>query len=269
MNKTRTLDRDAVNQAIKRALEPLDYVHALWEAGAASWGRIDPWSDLDLNVDADDGKAEAVFHAVEKALKSLSRIELKCPIPFPPDHDYAQAFYRLADASPFLMVDLAIFRHSASDKFLQSEVHGPPVYLFSKRKVKAVAPVDRGALLARIMARVERLRLRHGMFACFVEKEIRRGNTIEAIGNYQRIVLDTLLELLRIRYHPLHYNFATRYVHYELPPPVVRRFTRLSFVRDLEDLRRKNRTADRWLRTELAAVRRGEIKRNLGAHRPR
>jgi hypothetical protein len=254
--KKPSLDRETVNRAIARALEPLEFVHALWEAGAASWNRIDPWSDIDVNIDAADDKADEVFRAVEKALTSLSRIELKVAIPFPPEHNYAQAFYRLKDASPFLIVDLAVFKHSATDKFLEPAVHGPAVFFFNKSNVKPTGPLDRDAFLARIKARVERLRLRHGMFACFVEKEIRRGHAIEAIDNYQRIILGTLLELLRIRYGPLHFDFATRYVHDELPAPVVRRFTRLSFVRDLEDLRRKNRAADRWLRSELTEIRR-------------
>lgn len=252
------IDRGAVNQAVARALEPLDYVHALWEAGAASWDRVDRWSDIDLNVDADDDRVEDVFQSVDAALESLSRIEIRYAIPYPPSHNYAQVFYRLAGASPFLFVDLAVFRHSAADKFLQAEIHGPPVFLFNKGETQA-NPLDHDALLSTIIERAERLRLRYGIFGCFVEKETHRGNWIEALGNYQRIVLDTLLELLRIRYHPLHFNFATRYVHYELPPRVVRRFARLSFVRDEEDLRRKSRAADRWLREELAAIDRKAI----------
>ena len=263
MKNKRVLDRNEVLEAIARALEPLEFVHALWEAGAVSWGRIDRWSDIDVNVDADDDKTPEVFETVEKALTSLSRIEIKYSIPYPPSHNYAQAFYRLADASPFMFIDLAIFRHSAEDKFLEPEIHGPAVFLFNKSNVKAAGPIDRDAHVARIIERAGRLRLRYGMFGCFVEKEIRRGNSIEALGNYQRIVLDTLLEVLRMRYFPLHYSFATRYVHYELPPKVVRRFEKLSFVADMDDLRRKNRTADRWLQAEFAAIDRRSLTQRM------
>jgi hypothetical protein len=258
------VERAEVLLAISRALEPLDHVHALWEAGAASWGRVDRWSDIDVNVDAEDGREPDVFRAVEAALESLSRIEVRYPIPFPASHAYAQTFYRLADASPFLIVDLAVFKHSAGDKFLQSEIHGPPVFLFDKKDVKAAEPLDREAHLSRIMARIDRLRLRYEIFGGFVEKEIRRKNWIEALANYQRITLDTLLEVLRVRSYPAHFDFGVRYVHYELPPAATRRFARLSFVRDEEDLKRKSRAADRWLRSELAAVGRAGVARALG-----
>ncbi len=265
MVRKHTPQRTDVTQAITQALRPLDFVHALWEAGAASWGRIDRWSDIDLNADADDPRVHEVFPAVERALVALSPIELKVSIPFPAEHNYQQAFYRLRGASPYLIVDLAVFKHSAEDKYLDPAVHGPPVFLFDKSKVGVARPIDGPAFLNRIQARRERLSLRHRMFGCFVQKEIQRGNDIEAIDNYRRVILDTLLEVLRMRYAPLHYDFGSRYVHYELPPAVMRRFTRLSYVRDPEDLQRKNRAAGRWLRAELARTDKRELRARLEA----
>ncbi len=35
-----------------------------------------------------------------------------------------------------------------------------------------------------------------------------------------------------MQYHPIHYDFGTRYVHYELPADVVQRLVDLHFVGD-------------------------------------
>src|SRR2546430_15464172 len=64
-------------ESIITALKPLDYVHAFWEGGAAAYGRLDEWSDIDGYLLVDDSKVPNTFLAVEKALESLSPIKQK------------------------------------------------------------------------------------------------------------------------------------------------------------------------------------------------
>jgi hypothetical protein len=258
----RSVGREAVVRAVAAATEPLEGVHAAWEAGAASFGRIDAWSDIDINVDAEEGRARDIFRAVEGALSTLSPIDLKFEVPFPPDHPYEQAFYRLADAGPFLLVDLAVFKRSSPDKFLEPVIHGPAVFLFNKSGL-APPPFDRAAFLARIRGRAGRLRMRRELFGCFIEKERRRGNTLEALANYQHILYDTLVEALRMRHGPERFDFGARYLHYELPGPVLRRLRGLAFVKDEADLWRKARRADRWLAETLEALDFDDVERRL------
>lgn len=246
--------REAILEALVRVLEPLDFVHALWESGAISWGRFDRFSDLDLCVDADDERVEEVFPAVERALRSVAPLEVNYRMPFPSDHPYQQAFCRLRGTPPYLLVDLAVFRHSADDKYVEPETHGPPRLLFDKPPGLAIPRLDRADLAARAAARLERHRMRHTLFACFIEKEIRRGNWIEAIGHYRQVLVEPLMELLRMRHHPVHFGFGIRYVHQELPRRVLRRLQPLFFVRDEADLRGKARRAERWLLEEFRAA---------------
>ena len=42
--------RERIIASLARRLEAEPFVHAFWEAGAAAWGRVDAWSDLDLYV---------------------------------------------------------------------------------------------------------------------------------------------------------------------------------------------------------------------------
>lgn len=254
MAKKALLDRRALVGAITRALEPLPAAHALWEAGAASFDRIDRWSDIDLNVEADDDAAEAVFETVESALVALAPIEVRFRVPYPLDHNYQQAFYRLKGTSKFLLIDFAVFRHSPCDKFLEPEVHGPARFLFRKPSAAEIPHLDPATHVEQIRRRVERIKMRRTLFGPFVEKEIGRRNWIEAVSNYQRVVLDSLLEVLRMKHQPERFGFGFRYVHYELPPGVLRRLEPLYFVRDRRDLGLKCRTADRWLARALASI---------------
>ena len=81
------------------------------------------------------------------------------------------------------------------------------------------------------------------LFQVFVKKEIERGNPIEAIGYYLGATLRPLLEILRIHHNPVHYNFHTRYVYYELPESVTAVIEPLFYPADLDDLAEKHEAA--------------------------
>lgn len=244
-----TVGREQVIGAMVRALEPLPYVHAFYEGGAIAHGRLDEWSDIDGYAVADDDRIEETMEAVRGALRSVSPIELE----FVPEQHWPglmHRFFRLERASEFLAVDMAVIKLSSDTYFLEPEVHGDSVFHFNKGgKVKA-KPFDHAAHAKAIDARRARLVERFRIFNCFVQKELNRGHWIEAVDLYQRVTLGSLLEMLRMRHNPVHYDFATRYVHDELPGDVVRRFERLSFVASPEDLRSKYRQATEWFERE-------------------
>jgi hypothetical protein len=233
------------------AIRPLPEAYAMWEGGAAAFGRLDAWSDIDLNVVADDGQADLVFYTVEKALASLSAF--KKLVPLGSQDAYEHAFYRLECASPFHLVDLAVFKITAADKFLAPQIHGTTRFFFNKGGRIEVTEVDRDAFEKQVKARFERLAMRHRFFNNFVEKEIGRGNWLEAMDYYQNITLATLVELLRVRHCPYHHQFKMRYVHRELPSDVIERLQPLFFVKDTSDLRMKYAEATGWIDEMLSS----------------
>lgn len=245
------LERSRIVEALVEALEPLPTVHAMWEGGAAAFSRLDKWSDIDLNVVADDQSLDSVFETVENVLARLSHFEKLAPLGT--QNGYRQAFYRLDLASPFHLVDLAVFKLSAPDKFLAPQIHGRTAFFFNKCGAVEVTDADTTALRRQTEARSQRLGMRHRFFNNFVEKEINRGNWLEAMDCYQNITLSTLVELLRIRHYPYHYQFKMRYVHQELPPDVIGRLLPLFFVRDTDDLKRKYALATEWIDAILSA----------------
>jgi len=238
--------REEVLGALEEALKPLDYVQAMWEAGAIAFGRLDEWSDIDLQVASDDDRVEDVFVAVENTLERLSEIDLKYRLPEPTWHGHSQVFYRLAAASPFLMLDFVVMKASAEDKFLQPEIHGRPHVYFDKTGVVTPGEFDAEAFAGRLRDRVSEMRVLYQMFEILTRKELNRGNDIEAVGFYHGYTLRPLLQALRILHDPTRHNFHTRYVHYDLPDAVVERLRGLFFVADANDLVAKRDEAEKW-----------------------
>ncbi len=258
------VQREDVTGALRRALEPRDYVLAMWEGGAAAFGRVDEWSDIDLQVLCEDGRVEDVFEDVGLALQELSPIEASFRFPEPTWHGHSQAFYELRDASEFLLLDfVAMQRSSDKDRFLQPEIHGHPQVHFDKNGDLTFDSVDFAEHAEAVRLRVQRHRQIYNMFRPFVRKELNRRNNIEAMGYYQGMVLRPLVELLRIVHSPLRYNFHTRYVHYELPEDVVRRLESLFYVRDAAELARKCDEADSWVAELLDEIGDGPTERQI------
>lgn len=253
----RTVEREDILNSLKDALEPLGFVGAMWEGGAAAFGRVDEWSDIDLQVLCDDDRVEDVFEAATAALQRLSTIHLTFRFPEPTWHGHSQAFYRLAGASKFLLVDFVVMkRGSTSDRFLQPAVHGRPFIHFDKKGEVVWEPLDAAAFAEKLRGRIATTRVLFDMFLPFVEKELNRGNAVEAMAYYHSVVLRPLVELLRIVHAPLRHNFYARYVYYEMPGDVVKRLEHMFFVAGAEDLRERCEEAESWI---------GEILGELGA----
>jgi len=261
----KSLTKETIVRSLANTLQPIDFVHAFWEGGAASFDRVDDWSDIDLYAVVSDDRVAEALSAIEHTLQKLSPIERKFEVPHPDGSGIYQAFYRLAGTSDFLLVDLAVLTVSAPDKYLEEEIHGPPVFAFNKAPGVRANPFDADPFVRGLLGRRERLIARMDLFACFVRKEMNRGNWIEAVDLYRQLVLDSLVEALRMRYGPIHYNFRTRYVYSELPPAILRRLEPLFFVRGPEDLRRKVPVALAWFRRAIRRVGEAAVRAALPA----
>jgi hypothetical protein len=101
------------------------------------------------------------------------------------------------------------------------------------------------------------------MFAPFVEKEMLRGDHLRALALYQRMVLGALVEALRIKHKPEHYDFGLGYTRYHLPAEIVKRLKDLYFVSGDEDLAEKYRRALAWYDQAYREVDFEEVERHL------
>lgn len=238
--------RNGITAALVNALKPLDYIHAVWEGGAASWSRIDEWSDIDLYVVCDDERVEDTLRAMEEAIGAVDEIDLRFRMPEPAWHGHSQVFWRLKNASPYLFLDIAVMKKSSRDKFLQYQIHGAPLVHFDKSGIARDDPIDTDAYAGQLADRLEMLKAQFEMFQVLVLKEINRRNGMEALSYYVSCTFRPLVEVLRMKYTPLHYRFFTTYIYHELPPEVCERLDRLYFVRDAAALKNCREEAEQW-----------------------
>jgi hypothetical protein len=147
---------------------------------------------------------------------------------------------------------MAVIALSGPEKFLAPEIHGKAVLYFNKSDKVKVPCVDKEELAKTLQQRLSRLKDRFAMFNIFVQKEINRGNYLEALVLYHSMTLGSIVDVLRIKYSPYHHDFRTRYAQYELPKPIVKRLERLYFVKDWGDLRVKYRKATGWFNELMA-----------------
>jgi len=239
-----TIDRDRLVATVRVALESNPAVDAAWEGGSAAFTALDEYSDVDaVAVVADDAVSE-VFESVESALKLLSPVALRCDMPAQPG--FAQKFYRLRDASEFLVVDLVLLRRGEPLMFRDVELHGRGHTWFDRSGVLVESHIDEAADLSLARARIPSLRDAFAMFQHIPTKERLRGRAVEALHFYQAMSLRPLVEALRLLHCPHRRNFGTRYLARDLPPDVVDRIVALSFVSDLTDLARQHEAVQRW-----------------------
>ena len=248
MTSQMNVGRAQVLERLRSAFEPLPHVHAMWEGGAAAFGRVDEWSDIDLQVVADDDRVAEIFPVAESALESLSPISLRYELPQPTWHGHHQCVYRLRDASPFLLIDFVVMKFSAEDKFVQPELHGDALVHFDRAKCVHSDPLDADLLRDKLTARLQHLQLIFELFQILTLKEVHRGHDLEALTYYHTYTLRPLVEVLRIQHQPARHAFHTRYLQYDLPAPLVEKVRSLHFVSDLEDLARKREEAERLFR---------------------
>lgn len=259
------LTREMITPPIRAALEPLDYVNAMWEGGSASFRRIDQWSDIDLMVDVADDRVADAIKTIEGVIAGLSPFKARYELPQPTWHGHWQAFYQFENASPFLLLDLVVVKNSSREKFTQQHIHERAYVHFDKIGVLTDQPFPVQQTLNAIWARVNELRSLYPMFQTLALKEINRVNTIEAIAFYQSWTLRPLLEVLRIRHCPQRWNFATRYVQYDLPAEIVERLEPLYYVHNLTDLAEKHQQAGEWCIAELNALDLDQVEQRLSA----
>lgn len=259
------LTREAILKALEAALKPLDYVQAMWQGGSASFNRVDEWSDIDLQVIADDDRTADVVAAVEDVLRGLSPIGIRYELPQPSWHGHTQIFYQLQDAGPFLMIDFVVIKVSNPNRFLEREIHGDAVVVFDKIGIVKSPPFSVENHLRQIEGRLETLKVTFDLFQPLVQKEIYRHNAIDAFSFYQSFTLRPLVEVLRIQYDPSRYNFGTRYLYYILPPEVIQRLEPLFFVADIDQLLVNFDKAQQFFRETLEGIDLKTVEQKLNA----
>ena len=249
----REITAEMLTAKLQAAFEPLEQVDAMWLGGSKAFGRDDEFSDLDVQFEVDGEWIEQGFELVERVLTEVSAISARNRMADPTWHGMSQCFYQLADAPEHLMIDLCMRVRGKRDspQFNEIEIHGNPVILFDKTGCVNPLHIDMDEQKAKAAARVPYVAEHYRLYRHLPDKELRRGNAVDALNFYNQMVLATLMRLLRIRHDPARYDWGSRYLKHHLPADVYARLEALYFVADSDDLERKYRQCREWIEEEL------------------
>lgn len=228
------ISRISIIQTLQKALEKDSSVLAAWLEGADALGAVDEYSDIDFNCSVLPGQIETVWALVQVALQTLGELDLNNLRDREVDH--LAVTFHLENTSPFLLIDLDVFVGRGS-QFIQDDPIEKPLILFDHAGVIRFLPntvqssQDQRRRLDELCGTVNQF--------VRIEKYIQRGELIEALAYYQRWMIEPLIEILRMRYTPLHPDYYIVHISRHLPPEVLSRLEDLYAVCTLEELERK------------------------------
>ena len=232
--------RDRITDALSNALQPLPHVLAGWESGSVAFNLVDEYSDIDLNFLLDDATpVDPLYAVVESALETVSPIAARHSEP-------PGRYFKLMDGGDFLLVDVCIFRTGNFRERLDIERHGKIRPLFDKAQWLGS---DTSAAVSQVASQAKRLDDLEAWFSVsqnFVRKAIIRGQEVEALAAFWGYTLKPLVELLRMRYCPVRWDFGMRYLQRDLPGPVYDELRDIMFVGYSDDLAEHLAKAIAW-----------------------
>ncbi len=246
--------RTEIINAIAPVFVNKDYALAFWQGGSAAFNRLDEWSDLDVVLVVKDGYEQQAMQTATELLEGTFGIEDKFEIDPPHWPGMVQTFFRLKNTSPFLLVDFSILRQSANEKFSEPEIHGNAVVVFDKQEVLKTQPVNLPELYSTLKVRIAKQQKRFAFFSTLVDKEVNRGKEVDAFIFYWSYSLSPLIEILRIKHSPYHWNWGMRYLKEDFTAPVYKQLQPLFFVKDMADLIAKNELCRSWFNNACKEV---------------
>lgn len=237
--------REQIIEAIRAACAAREDVYALWLEGADGLGRVDPYSDLDIWVDAADAAVPAVLDACTAALSALAPVDFEERFEHP-NHLIFQSTLHIEGTSPYLIIDLCVQCHSRGREgstFVRGDVAEQALVLFDRAGVVTVIdppPPDVDRLRSGLADARDRFAQR-----ARVTKYLHRGKFPEAVTYYHRYVCEPVVMALRALHTPRHTEYGLVHISDHLPPEAVESVSALYAVASLQDIEARLPLADR------------------------
>jgi len=230
---------------LRKALEPLPYIYALWLEGADANDTADEYSDIDFWVDFEDEHENQAIEAVENALSELAEMDYKYVM----QHDHPkirQRIYHLAGTSKYLMIDFCWQLHSRPEYALHEndKIESAQV-IFDKKNIIKFKPLNLADFIDVNKNKLEEAKYRRTQH-CRAEKYIHRGQYLEAYAYYNRYVLEPLIDLLRLIYTPAYADFYFCHISRHIPESERIKLEYFAKISSLEDIAVKIPQAAKW-----------------------
>ncbi len=226
---------------------------ALWLEGADATGNVDEYSDIDICCSVEGGAIVEVIDCARGILGNIGKIDLMEDLYAEEDHQHT--LFHLAGTPDYLLVDFDVFVGRGST-FIEADEIEKPLILFDKTSVIRYQDQKEYLALQRNERRIQQLKNTIAQSAR-IDKYVKRGLFLEAYGYYHRWLLEPLIEILRMRYTPLHPDYYIVHISRHLPRDVLMR---------LEELFKTNSVAEIETKSKEALLFFNEIAAELSTH---
>ncbi len=245
--------RSLITTTLVQRLQSEPEILAVWLEGADAADSVDEYSDIDLCCSVEANLLEGAAVLAQSALEAIGPLDMVTRVNSP---DFQRhTVFHLAGTSPYLLVDFVAYLPGHGSQFIAGDDIEKPLVLFDRvgavrylSAAEAATRQDRPLRLRELretVAQVSRL-----------EKYLRRGDFLEAYGYYHKWLLQPLIEILRMKYTPLHPDYYIVHISRHLPQDVLAQLEDLVKFNSIAELELKSKAALRLFEvtaSELAA----------------
>jgi len=219
--------REIFRQRIMNLFRDRDWMLGIWEGGSAATGFLDDLSDLDLGFVVEDERVEETFTLFEGLLAGHYGIKSRFRLPEPSWHGHSQCYYFVEKCPPLFYVDLLVEKKSAGDRLIEPDRHGKSLIWLNRENVLNPVETPAEEMLRKNKRFFQIQADTYPISRTETEKQLIRGNEIDAMLEYQGFIQRKLAALLNLKYRPAKYDFGIRYGDREYPPEVAERVGKL------------------------------------------
>ena len=233
------ITRQEIISILRERLVSNPKILAMWLEGADATNTVDEYSDIDICCSVEAGTIVEVLNQVQEILERVGTIDLVEKSQA--EEDCQHTIFHLRGTSDYLLIDFDIFVDRGST-FAEADEIEKPLILFDKASI--IRYVDREECL-RAQKNDERIQKLKNTIAqsSRINKYIKRGQFLEAYGYYHRWLLEPLVEILRMRYTPLHPDYYIVHISRHLPGDILVRLEELFKVNSVAEIEAKSKQA--------------------------
>jgi predicted nucleotidyltransferase len=238
------IKRKEILSHLEESLKKQEKVFAMWLEGSDGTGSSDEYSDIDIVLAVEDGFELEVLNFCEQVLLELSPLDMSYEEPRHNSKNRYKVFH-LENTSKYLLIDLSVQSHLLNFQFVRENDSEIPIILFDKKEIISFIDLNETELKEELKNRLYHLENTIKQKSR-VEKYVARNKFIEAMGYYSKFIIGPLVELLRIKYKPVNYDYHIVCISKHLPKEIIEQLDELYKVNSINDLSVHVEKAYRW-----------------------
>jgi len=236
--------RKKIIDVLNKELESNPNVKVAFLVGSDAQKKVDEYSDIDFDIVLDPESVEEIEKLVKSCLEKVSPI--KTELRRMTTKGALQVIYQL-EMSRFLRADVVFL-----PGIEYMDMTGPEIkILFDKDAIIKHKEPQENELIEKIRKRIVGMEKYEELRQTSLERELNRGNYLESIEKYYGLILETLVEALRLQYCPAKSEYYLKHISRDLPKEVVKEIEDLYKVSSVDEIKEKNEKASELLKQTL------------------